>query len=90
MYCHTFVSPGIGATVQTFFFLKVLMMEDFPVFGYPMKPTEICLRLECSEENCRRSAIREPFPNEFVILAWKASVGYSLDRARTQEAYNNH
>lgn len=68
MYCHTLVSPGIGATVQTFFFrtaavscsdlrwtglrlylgdIRVLMIEDFPVFGYPMKPTEICFRFEC-------------------------------------------
>lgn len=33
IYCHTFVSPGMGATVQTFFFLSVLMIEDLPVFG---------------------------------------------------------
>lgn len=33
MYCHTFVSPGIGATLQTFFFRSVLMMEDLPVLG---------------------------------------------------------
>lgn len=33
MYCHTFVSPGMGAMVQTFFLRSVLMMEDFPVLG---------------------------------------------------------
>lgn len=33
MYCHTLVSPGIGATVQTFFFLRVLIIEDLPVLG---------------------------------------------------------
>jgi hypothetical protein len=33
MYCHTLVSPGIGATVQTRFFRNVLMMDDLPVFG---------------------------------------------------------
>lgn len=50
-------------------------MDDFPVFGYPMKPTDICLRSECKAENCRRREISEPFPKEFVIEAWKASVG---------------
>lgn len=45
------------------------MMEDLPVFGYPMKPTDICLRSEWSVENWRRSAINEPFPNEFVMDA---------------------
>jgi len=39
-YYHTFVSPGIGAALQTFFFLKQLMTELFPTFGYPMNPTE--------------------------------------------------
>lgn len=33
MYCHTLVSPGIGATVQTFFFFRVLMMELLPTLG---------------------------------------------------------
>lgn len=33
IYCQILVSPGIGATVQTFFFRNVLMMEDLPVFG---------------------------------------------------------
>ena len=33
MYCHTLVSPGTGATLQTFFFLSVLMIEDLPTFG---------------------------------------------------------
>ena len=75
MYCHTFVSPGIGATVQTFFFRSVLIMEDFPVFGYPIKPTETCLRSEWREENWRRREMREPLPKEFVMDAWNASVG---------------
>lgn len=51
MYCQTLVSPGMGATVQTFFFLSVLMMLDFPTFGYPMKPTEICFLSEWRTEN---------------------------------------
>ena len=35
IYCHTFVSPGIGATLHTFFFFNVLMTELFPTLGYP-------------------------------------------------------
>ena len=45
------------------------MMDDFPVLGYPIKPTDICLRSEWSEENWRRSWIRDPFPKELVIDA---------------------
>ena len=52
-----------------------------------MKPTEICLRAEWREENWRRSWIKEPLPKELVMEAWKASVGYSFERARTHEAY---
>ena len=33
MYCQTLVSPGMGAVVQTCFFLSVLMMDDLPTFG---------------------------------------------------------
>ena len=87
MYCQTLVSPGIGATVHTFFFRRVLIILDLPVLGYPIKPTEICLRAEWRDENWRRSWIREPLPKELVMEAWKARVGYSLERERTQEAY---
>ncbi len=45
------------------------MMEDLPVLGYPIKPTEICFRSEWSEENWRSSWMREPLPNELVIEA---------------------
>lgn len=62
------------------------MMDDFPVLGYPMNPTEICFRFECSEENCLSKVISEPFPNEFVIEAWKASVGYSVESCFTHFA----
>ena len=31
MYCHTRVSPGTGAALQTFFLFKVLMTEDLPL-----------------------------------------------------------
>lgn len=53
-----------------------------------MNPTEICLRLECREENWRRSWIRRPLPKELVMDARKARVGYSLDRARTQAGWD--
>lgn len=86
MYCHTFVSPGIGAVVQTFFFRSVLMMDDLPVFGYPMKPTEICLRLLWSEENCRSVLIRLPLPKELVKEAWNARHGWSRLRSLTHRA----
>lgn len=85
-YCHTLVSPGMGATVHTFFLSKVLIMDDFPVFGPPTRPTEICFLSECKLENCLRSWMREPLPNELVMLAWNARVGYSLERCRTQAA----
>ena len=29
-YCHTFVSPGVGATVATLFFRRVFIIDDFP------------------------------------------------------------
>lgn len=86
MYCHTLVSPGIGATVHTFFFRKVLMIEDLPVLGYPMNPTEICLRSECKEENCLNNWIKEPLPKEFVMDAWNASVGRDFDKCLTHAA----
>jgi len=72
--------------VQTFFFRRVLMMEDLPELGYPIRPTEICFLSLWRVENCRRSWIREPLPKELVIEAWKARVGYDLERRRTQEA----
>ena len=75
IYCQILVSPGIGATVHTFFFRNVLMIEDLPVLGYPMKPTEICFRSEWRDENWRRREIREPLPKELVMDAWNASVG---------------
>jgi len=62
------------------------MIDDFPVLGYPIKPTEICFRLECNEENCRSKVIKEPLPKEFVSDAWKASVGYSVDNCFTHFA----
>lgn len=76
----------MGATVQTRFFRNVFMMDDLPVFGYPMKPTEICFREEWRVENCRSRVMREPLPKEFVMDAWNASVGYSLDKSRTHWA----
>jgi hypothetical protein len=80
MYCQILVSPGIGAVLQTTFLRNVFIMEDFPVFGYPMKPTETCFLSEWRSANCRSKAIKEPLPKEFVIDEWNAKVGFSLDR----------
>jgi hypothetical protein len=33
MYYQTFVSPGIGAALQTAFCLIELITDDFPTFG---------------------------------------------------------
>lgn len=52
LHC-TLVSPGMGATLQTFFFISELMTELLPTLGYPMKPTLICFFSECSLPNCR-------------------------------------
>ena len=52
-----------------------------------MKPTEICLREECSDENWRRREMRVPLPKEFVRLAWKARVGNSRERSLTHFAW---
>mmetsp|Transcript_5011 Transcript_5011/g.7547 ORF Transcript_5011/g.7547 Transcript_5011/m.7547 type:complete len:224 (-) Transcript_5011:722-1393(-) len=82
IYCQTFVSPGIGATLQTFFVLMVFMREDLPTFGYPTIPTLICFLSECNWENCLRRFISVLLPKEFVIEAWKAIVGTFLPRRR--------
>lgn len=39
--------------------------------------------------NCRKSWSRAPFPNGFVRLAWKANVGYSVDRVATHFCWND-
>ena len=51
-----------------------------------MKPTEICFRLECRDENCRSKVIRDPLPKEFVREAWNPRVGYSMDNCFTHFA----
>ena len=78
----------MGAVLHTFFLRRVFMMEDFPVLGYPINPTEICFLFECKEENCRSKVIKDPLPNEFVKDAWNANVGYSVDNCFTHFAYN--
>ena len=55
--------------MQTFFFLSVLMILLFPTFGYPIRPTEICFLSEWRTENCRKSWIKDPFPNELLMDA---------------------
>ena len=52
-----------------------------------MKPTEICFRELCREENWRRSEMSVPLPNELVKEAWKASVGYSRESNLTHFAW---
>lgn len=79
-YCHTFVSPGIGADLQAFLPLSVLMTEDLPTLGYPTKPTQVTCFLLLKRESCLSKEKRAPFPKGFVTLAWKASVGYSFER----------
>jgi len=86
MYCQILVSPGIGATVQTFFFLMVLMILDLPTLGYPMNPTEICFLSEWRTENCLKSWIRDPFPKELLMEAWNAMVGADNERCLTHRA----
>ena len=36
--------------MQTFFFLRVLMIEDFPAFGYPMTMTRQHMHDVCKEK----------------------------------------
>mmetsp|Transcript_137 Transcript_137/g.1076 ORF Transcript_137/g.1076 Transcript_137/m.1076 type:complete len:263 (+) Transcript_137:899-1687(+) len=79
-YCHTFVSPGIGADLQAFLPLSVLMTEDLPTLGYPTNPTQVTCFLLLKRESCLSKEKRAPFPKGFVTLAWKASVGYSFER----------
>jgi hypothetical protein len=60
IYCHTFVSPGMGATLHTTLVRRVLITDDFPTFGYPTNPTDIaCLSL-FKRASCRRRERREP------------------------------
>ena len=51
-----------------------------------MKPTEICFLSEKSVENWRRSWMSEPLPNELLMDAWKAMVGWYCERCLTQRA----
>lgn len=69
MYCHTLVSPGIGADLQTALLLSELMTELLPVFGYPMNPTEMFFLSLWKLSNCLKVWISEPLPNGFVTLA---------------------
>lgn len=65
------------------------MMEDLPTLGYPMKPTDICLRSEWRTENWRSSWMREPLPNEWFMEAWKASVGAIGERIEIHRAWQS-
>ena len=60
MYCHTLVSPGTGATLQTFFVRSVLITLLLPTLGYPTKPTEMaCLSLARGREGEGKGKGRE-------------------------------
>ena len=49
-----------------------------------MKPTEMYLRSERRRASWRSRLSRLPLPKGLVMLAWKASVGYSALRAASQ------
>ena len=87
IYYQTLVSPGIGALLQTFFYFKELIMEDFPTFGYPMKPTLMCFLSLCKLSNYLSRLIKDPFPKGLFKEAWYASVGYSLLRYLSHLVY---
>jgi hypothetical protein len=56
------------------------MTDDLPTFGYPTNPTEMACLSDLNLESWRRSERSAPFPKGFVIDAWKARTGNSLDR----------
>lgn len=76
----------MGADLQTILLLRVLITEDFPTFGYPINPTLIVFLSLWKLSYYLRRLIKLPFPNEFVVLEWKARVGYSLERYLTHFA----
>lgn len=61
--------------MATFLPLRVLIIDDLPVLGYPIRPTETCFLSEWSFENCRRRLINDPLPKGLFIEARKAAVG---------------
>mmetsp|Transcript_10832 Transcript_10832/g.36119 ORF Transcript_10832/g.36119 Transcript_10832/m.36119 type:complete len:217 (+) Transcript_10832:449-1099(+) len=83
-YCQIFVSPGIGAALQTAFARSALMTLDLPTLGKPTTPTEICCASLCSTAYCRSTLISAPLPYALVTEARKASVGAVLPRTRIQ------
>jgi hypothetical protein len=66
MYCQCLVSPGIGATLQTLFFIKALIMELLPTLGYPINPTLMHFFSLCKLSNCFNNWIKDPLPNGLV------------------------
>jgi len=83
MYYQVLVSPGTGATLQQFFFMRALMTELFPALGYPIRPTLMFFLSLCRRSNCFSSWMREPLPKGLAILAWKARVGVVFERYLT-------
>lgn len=59
------VSPAMGATLQTFFSRRALIIELFPTLGYPIKPTLICRLSAC---NCTKKKFKIRIAIDYVIL----------------------
>jgi len=68
IYCHTLVSPGIGAHMHTFLFFKVLITLDLPTFGYPTSPTLIDFFPTKILPYCFKTFIKAIFPYGLLIL----------------------
>lgn len=83
IYYQTFVSPGIGAALHTLFYLRALITEDFPTFGYPTNPTLIFYLFLWKLSNYLNKLTKDPLPKLLFIEAWKAIVGYSLPKVFT-------
>lgn len=75
IYYQTFVSPGIGATLQQAFFIRALITDDLPTLGYPINPTEIDFLFLWRTSNYFKSWIKLPLPNGFCLEAWNAMQG---------------
>ena len=86
IYYHTLVSPGIGADLQTFFFLRELITLLLPTLGYPMNPTEIVFLSLWKLSNYLNSFSKESLPKFLSTPALKAMVGFFWERCLTHLA----
>lgn len=76
-YYHTLVCPGIGALLQTFFFLNELITDDFPTLGYPIKPTETVFLSLWNLSNYLNNYNNVSLPKYLSTPALKAIVGWN-------------